>query len=499
MALFGRSLREDINRKATYQARAVVAVVIWLILTIAIVAISWTGAQGRRAFMSIAFLQFGAITLAGLTYFSSAIAEEKEEQMLGLLRMTGLSPLSVVLGKSTSRLCGVLLLLAAQFPFTVIAVTLGGISLGQVVATYCTLAAYSFLLCNVALLGSVLMRHIAGAAAFTAFVGTLHFAGGPLLGAIAGQWPTWRFSPPLRSASGPLWESTIVARLSDILTTGFSDSPVGWQVATNVAGGVVCFLLAWAAFGHFCDRAASGTLAPEAGGRSWARSWFGNPPRPVANALAWKDFHFMCGGKSGMILRGVLYGGSTVVVLAAWILHPGWADHYRRMVCSVVPLIYSLDVGGMAARIFRVEIRNQTLSTLAVLPCDLREIAMGKLRGFLLAAAPGAIAVIIAGILLLGPWNIVNGRWDDAAFAIVALWSNIPVLAFLAALFSLDMKYGALPVSYVVTLYISGRMGGLSGMEGFGTFIGACVISFLCAIYFHREIPKRLETIASRD
>ena len=54
------------------------------------------------------------------------MAEEKEEQTLGLLRMTGLSPLSILLGKSTSRLCGALLLLAAQFPFTIFAVTLGG-------------------------------------------------------------------------------------------------------------------------------------------------------------------------------------------------------------------------------------------------------------------------------------------------------------------------------------------------------------------------------------
>ena len=32
-----------------------------------------------------------------------AVAEEKVEQTLGLLRMTGLSPLSILLGKSTSR------------------------------------------------------------------------------------------------------------------------------------------------------------------------------------------------------------------------------------------------------------------------------------------------------------------------------------------------------------------------------------------------------------
>ena len=65
----------------------------------------------------------GALALLE-TVPTSAEAEEKEEQTLGLLRMTGLNALSILLGKSTSRLLGALLLLLAQFPFTIFAITL---------------------------------------------------------------------------------------------------------------------------------------------------------------------------------------------------------------------------------------------------------------------------------------------------------------------------------------------------------------------------------------
>ena len=167
LALFTRSLREDARSRATYWTRGGFGLFLPA-------RDSWPRSRwqwlDRRAGAgpsspAIIVLQMLAITFIGLSYFASAIAEEKEEQTLGLLRMTDLNPLSILLGKSTSRLCGALLLLAAQFPFTIFAVTLGGVSLWQIAAVYCTVGAFIFLLCNVALLGSVLARRTAGAVA----------------------------------------------------------------------------------------------------------------------------------------------------------------------------------------------------------------------------------------------------------------------------------------------------------------------------------------------
>ena len=197
-----------------------------------------------------------AISAIGLSYFGSAIAEEKEEQTLGLLRMTDLSPLSILLGKSTSRLCGALLLLAAAFPFTIFAVTLGGISLGQIVATYCTIGAYTFLLCNVALLGSVLARQTAGAAIFTAMVIGGASRDRPASLEDGGHYVQkfgifWGLSPVADTSLGRRHRSD---GSQTSLPRAIRIAPAGWQVATNLALGAVSFLLAWAAFERFCER-----------------------------------------------------------------------------------------------------------------------------------------------------------------------------------------------------------------------------------------------------
>ena len=190
------------------------------------------GAPGLVFLQSATWLQAVFLTISGLGYFASAITEEKEEETLGLLRMTNLNPLSILLGKSTSRLCGALLLLAAQVPFTLMAVTLGGVSSGQVFAAYATLGAYTFLLCNLALLASVIARRTGGAALLT---GTALFAG----------WIGGEFSSALAGLSP-------FRRLADIFKTGFHEPPVGWQVMGSAAVGVACFLIAWGLFERLC-------------------------------------------------------------------------------------------------------------------------------------------------------------------------------------------------------------------------------------------------------
>ena len=92
------------------------------------------GAPGLHFLQEMVWLNLVFITLAGLSYFASAITEEKEEMMLGLLRMTDLNPVAILLGKSTSRLVGALLLLLVQVPFVLLAVTLGGVGLLQIAA-----------------------------------------------------------------------------------------------------------------------------------------------------------------------------------------------------------------------------------------------------------------------------------------------------------------------------------------------------------------------------
>jgi hypothetical protein len=465
LALFIRSLRQDMRSGATYWARAGLGAFFLLVLLLFALTNSWLGAPGRWFFLSIIALQMVSITFVGLSYFASAIAEEKEEQTLGLLRMTGLDPLSILLGKSTSRLCGALLFVTAQLPFTIFAITLGGVSLREIAAAYCTLLAFTFLLCNVALLGSVLARRTAGAVAFCLCTPVLlGLVWGLLVGAqqwLSGysqmHWVLGRMAAVIAAAEP-------VARLREVLGTGFSGSPIGRQVIVDVAFGLGCFLLAWALFERLCDRAPDKTFAlgrvppavrnkgPTAAGNVLRRvnlRWL-LPPRVWEKALLWKDFYFLHGGRTAFVIRSVLYG--SAVLFSAWSLPaagtPMSQAGVSMGVSSILSLVFSIDLAVTIGRIFRVEINEQTFTTLAVLPCSIREIANRKLLACLLALAPGAVCMIAGQILFL----MDVGKQGAILFvSLLSDWATDILLGFVVVWFSLHLKRGAAPLGWVVT------------------------------------------------
>jgi len=470
LALFIRSLREDARGQATYWARAGLGCFLLLVMAIFALPARGISAPGLVFFSVVIGFQIAAISLMGLSYFSSAIAEEKEEQTLGLLRMTGLSPLSILLGKSTSRLCGALLMLAAQFPFTIIAVTLGGISLGQVVAAYCAVGAFIFLLCNLALLGSVLARGTAGAAVFCLIVIGLVLGVVPLLNGL--EWLAvngFNRHLSLDRVANAIWSVTPIARLTEVLETGYHGGAVGWQVMVNVAFGVGCFLLAWAVFQRFCEREIEGPGTATRAVASVMVNSMGvrlrglRVPRPWRDALAWKDFYFLWGGRMGFIIRTLLYGG----VLAC----DGWAvatkgtafATYGFGVQSIplMPMAFSIDLSVMAARVFRTELRDQTFSTLAMLPCDIRDIVHRKVWGCFLAAAPGAFCSLGIQILFLafmrdstaaGTNMSIHTIWG---IQVVTGWLGKVFVIVLIAWLSLYMKRGALPAGWFLSFVAS--------------------------------------------
>ena len=69
-----------------------------------------------------------------------------------------------------------MLLLLVQFPFTLLAITLGGVTLNQVLAAYCSLTAYMVLLANVGLLCSVVFRRGGLASSVTGLLILLYLA-----------------------------------------------------------------------------------------------------------------------------------------------------------------------------------------------------------------------------------------------------------------------------------------------------------------------------------
>jgi len=532
LALFVRSVREDVRACATYWTRGALGGFLLLVLLGFAANNRWSNAPGRSLFATIISLQLVALTFVGLSYFTSAIAEEKEEQTLGLLRMTGLSPLAILLGKSTSRLCGALLLFAAQFPFTIIAVTLGGISLRQITAVYCTVGAFTFLLCNLALLGSVLARRGPGAAVFTLFALAVLLGGSPLLWLVpSGWWDYLGMSLTAQRLIDSWWTSTLIARLQEVLATGFSGAPLGRQVISNLVLGVACFLLAWGIFDRFCDRAPES--APSAGSPS--RRFFGfrlaRPPRPWKDALMWKDFYFLCGGYAGFALRIVAYGGALI----PFFYRSGNAmtqfGIMRSLFSSIVPFVFSVDVAAMAARIFRSELDEQTLTNLGTLPFTIRQIAWRKALACVLAAAPGALAVVVAQGFALSLFYSAQGNLPVTGMKPLMImqmfgsWVHLFLLVYVVAWLSLSMKRGSLALGYVVTYALHTllalifvavfaatglmRMASASAAGSGSPSINvtsfywnpilSMAISLLIVWILHRQGPRRLETLAAES
>ena len=521
LALFERSLRLETRSPLMCWSRAGLLVIILFILfpIQSMARVGWYGAPGLQFLQEMVWVNLVCITLAGLSYFASAITEEKEEMMLGLLRMTDLNPVAILLGKSTSRLVGALLLLAVQVPFVLLAVTLGGVGLLQIAAAYGSLLAYLFLVCNLALLFSVIFRNTPTAAAFILIVLLLFLIGHYWAASIvqdaidrspAGhQRQLWS----VLAAIIELWrQATPSERLGAIFQTGFAGPAIGFQVASNLGLGVLWFILAWLLFER-CTREEK-----EAGptrrwllGRTRRRSRI--PPRLIGSrALTWKDFTFIGGGWPGLFLKfGVLAFVTGLINFVAWQTE-GRSQITREFeggtLVWVSLVVTALSLAAETARVFQEEIRWKTLSSLVLLPVSVRELAYRKVAGILTGTLP-LLAGFVLGMLLIP--KEVGEFLDDICREPVAFgWFILVILQFilflhLVAFLSLVLKRGALVLAFVIQ-YLGGTFclsfSGLFFMVPGGPGAGCLVAIMLCALatgVLHHAIGLRLARVAAEE
>ncbi len=170
LALLIRALRVDARSLRPHLIRlGLLATILWL-LYLASWQASFMGAPGLQLFSGLTVTNTWFITIVGVTYFASAITEEKEERTLGLLRMADIGGASILLGKWLPRMIGMLSLIVVQFPFTLLAITLGGVTAGQVNAVYVALLLLLVSVGTYSLLFSVICRNTGTAVRLTFIV-----------------------------------------------------------------------------------------------------------------------------------------------------------------------------------------------------------------------------------------------------------------------------------------------------------------------------------------
>jgi len=515
LALFVRSLREVLRSKLSYWMLSATVGLIFLFLLGASASATATTAPGLKFFQNSLFIVLSFITLAGVSYFASAITEEKEEGTLGLLRMTDLDPLAILLGKGTSRLSGALLLLAATMPFTFLAVTLGGISAKQVVASYLCLGAYLVLLANLALLVSVLSPR--GAIASAIMAGLV--LGGAGIANLLKAIPGWIAKLPYADRVtfiGPAFQSVASVietvnpfrRLGAVLTTGWDGAVVDTQFWWSLGLSGAFLAVAWLLFDIATGEGAQGALprlvpksyAGEAAPRTvWQR--FAPGRAWLVSALAWKDYHFLHGGRLLAKVKWIGYAILCAVLVSVQFGARGFLNEAGSTVFWIMSCVLALEVMLIGGRIIRTELREQTLTGLAGLPLAMQHVMLMKLDGARRSLTPAFTFMCIGLGLLFADAvarSLTGGQPGNAWIPTLLGWgyfaSQMWLLAHLAAYFSLKLKWGALPVSFAILF--------AANLVGLMFCIGLFVMPIVALTYvpqLRTTIYQRLELLAGED
>lgn len=511
-ALFIRSIREDNRAKFTPIARASLVLLVLFFIAVNQRHFAYQPAPGLSVFSLVMIINLFGLVLGSITAFCSAITEEKEDDTLGLLRMTNLNPVAILFGKGLSRFVGGLLLIVSQIPFTMLCVTLGGISREQILSGYAVLVCTLFFLCNLGLLMSVICRKTGLAVALTVFIGALLYVGAPMLYFIMIQ--QFIGARGIISPDG-IWNEVLGYLLSNnplfqIMTTLFGGARGIMPASTtpwlfNGVAGTSCFLLAWALFGRFCSGTAESTATrkKQKKGAKLLRA-----PRPAANAIAWKDFWFQHGGRRGLIFRFIGYA-ILVFGFACLIAHNDTymeSEDIGEMMMSFAGIGLGVELIIGAAGIFGNERRLLTLSSLVTIPVTLGKVVRQKILALLASFIPGFCFLLLGAIIaprsLEELWRDI-ARSEESFQAFMYVSAHIISLPLLACLLSLKMRRGAVPATIaigvvwnILFVFIADNMG---HSEAEGLLFCGFVVQMVFSALLIRPLRIRIPLAAAAE
>lgn len=511
-ALFHRALNVDFRLTRTHLFRFLFAVMILFSLMMAHTTSRFMAAAGLVFFTQIIYLNFVFIIMAGISFFATAITEEKEEQTIGLLLMAGVNPISLLLGKSLPRLVSALLLLSVQFPFTLLAITLGGVTFSQVISAYIALAVFLFFLSNLGLICSVVCARSRSASTLVVLSLAFYFFGIPLL-----KWillvmvqQGWisagsiiNFYPKL--ILDWLSQFSVLSQINRILISGFSESPWNMQFWGNLIMGIILFFFACLLFNRFALTEIS--TSPGRGLIAKKKSHYFSPGRSWSNALIWKDYFFLNGGYGMAVIKLCCYGIALMAlcIFVAYLSRSYSREEFALTVFWTMLVVLIIEISLISARVFHVEVQWNTMVSTAMLPQSMSKTAYSKVIGCLLSLVPVCFYLSIGFVLCIDEMLYDLGM----VLSEPGFWMMfIEVLFFwhLTALLSTYIKWGALPLAFVLMwvgnmfFFFSASLitlgGGARAIESL--YIVFTLAMFVGIVVSHFVIKERLIQLASR-
>jgi ABC-type transport system involved in multi-copper enzyme maturation permease subunit len=295
LAFFTRYLREDARSWLTALVRGGVLVLCLLSL--------WMftdrdinrpeSAPGRSLLLVFSMVALTAVHLFGVSHFASVITEEKEEQTLGLLVITGLHPVAILAGKAGARLLGGGLVLLLSLPLSLLCYALGGVSGPQVVGTYVVLGVMLICLSAAGLLMSILSGRTRLAVSLVVLLLVVLHLGGPIINFV--RWlcveNDWFAQDSLHMAAlnglANAWmEANPYRRLSLVLSTFHDEGWIPSGLLPMCVPALVFYVLSIPAFVRLTGNLREG----EGGGRKRRAATANARARaPLEWTILWKD------------------------------------------------------------------------------------------------------------------------------------------------------------------------------------------------------------------
>lgn len=522
-ALLERSLRIDARSWAPHLTRLGLMAAIYISLCVIRLERAMIGAPGLQFFRAISTFDAVFMTLLGISFFSTSITEEKEEDTLGLMLMAGISSVGLLAGKSFGRLWQAILLVLVQYPFSLLAVTMGGVTGGQTWAMTVTLLAYMIFLSCLGLLCSTIAPRSQTAGIYMIGGLVLYFGLPAYAKNIAWLHATNRVFWTHELGLSPYWWSCIdrfgdvcvAIRMNTILTSGFNESAISLQVVSNLAAALICAILSWLLFGL-----ATRSTSTESSSRGLVSSRAGFLRFPAGRTwdypFVWKDFYFTAGGIWMLLVRCFFYIGLGMAIWL-WEYSTGfnlstarWAENYLTWIMFLLPV----DAAFLVARSLQDEVRGQTIASLAMLPRSVHGTIYSKLAGAMMGWLPGpVIGVWVLVLSEVGKRNWSNMTNHGELWVIPLVFLFFSLVPHYAGVMALYVRWGAVPLGIGLTLgtyfglgcifllivYLTGRNPNGPGSPEFHLIMGSISVALLMLnIACHLAMLLRVQALSSK-
>ncbi|MEZ6061601.1 MAG: ABC transporter permease [Planctomycetaceae bacterium] len=544
-AFLVRSLRQESRLVSHHVMRAALAALVIFLFAMEAMSMSIRTGGGGIFASTVLLCVYWFLTLVGGIYFSMTIVEEKEEETLPLLRMTGASTFSILIGKSLPRLAVAILFLLVIAPFLLLAITLGGVLPFGLTSAILGVLVYSVMLCQLGVFASVVARDAPRAFSLTVilwmlleFSGTWAWLLAEMIRALGGltyntdvvsylQSHTWSDNwgtmlcawSHLRLANLSEWLAarTMIGNLSSMLTAFESTEIWHDQMTFQLCAAVFFFLMSWVTFDFFTGRAVGEGAAAAAPQRS--KSARRSPRRVQGQALAWKSWQYQTGGRLWFLMRLVGYPLLLLVLYTGIIIA---VDEQFDAEGLGITWIYGgfimiiVNTARLLGMVLNSEVYGKTLNSLLMLPKSSSEVLwpmiLGLFPALLAATSAFFLGLFVVALDNIGNWNDVGEMLGEPWFYMFFVW--VLTTAHVGLLLSVYTRYGgmmiAIAVMWIVTPMVFFSMIGVlaavtSAGSWFGDFLEKVVplllipASLTACVVIEHLIARRVEALGAQS